>query len=230
MKYRSFLFAVLFTAISAAAASRGFAQETALASDQELVYTRTINERAAKIVAPLGIGDSARANRIQKLVAGQYRSLNDVHTARNNQAKDLKSSGASKETIDAQTKQLESQATTKLDELHAKYLSALSAELLPAQVDQIKDGMTYGVLSITYKGYQDMLPGLTAKQKEQIMAWLLEAREHAMDAESSEKKHAWFGKYKGRINNYLSAAGYDLKREGEEWEKRRNAAKAKTSQ
>ena len=62
------------------------------------------------------------------------------------------------------------------------------------------------------------------------MTWLVEAREHAMDAESSEKKHGWFGKYKGRINNYLSAAGYDLKKEGEEWEKRRKAAaQAKSS-
>jgi len=52
---------------------------------------------------------------------------------------------------------------------------------------------------------------------------LLEAREHAMDAESSDKKHAWFGKYKGRINNYLSSEGYDLKKAGEDWTKRRNA-------
>jgi hypothetical protein len=85
--------------------------------------------------------------------------------------------------------------------------------------------MTYGVLPITYKGYLEMLPELTASQKDQIMKWLVEAREHAMDAESSDKKHAWFGKYKGRINNYLAAAGYDLKKAGEEWTRRRNAAR-----
>ena len=33
-----------------------------------------------------------------------------------------------------------------------------------------------------------------------------------------------FGKYKGRINNYLSAQGYDLKKEGIEWQKRIKAA------
>jgi hypothetical protein len=58
--------------------------------------------------------------------------------------------------------------------------------------------------------------------------WLKEARELAMDGESSDKKHAIFGKYKGRINNYLSAQGYDMKKEGEEWQKRikeREAAK-----
>jgi hypothetical protein len=32
-----------------------------------------------------------------------------------------------------------------------------------------------------------------------------------MDGGSSEEKHALFGKYKGRINNYLSAQGFDLK-------------------
>jgi hypothetical protein len=65
-----------------------------------------------------------------------------------------------------------------------------------------------------------MIPTLTNEQKAQIMTWLVEAREYAMDAETSEKKHGWFGKYKGRINNYLSAAGYDLKKEGDAWQKR----------
>jgi hypothetical protein len=32
-----------------------------------------------------------------------------------------------------------------------------------------------------------------------------------MDGCSSEEKHAIFGKYKGRINNYLSSQGIDLK-------------------
>lgn len=91
--------------------------------------------------------------------------------------------------------------------------------------------MTYGVLPVTWAAYQDMLPQLTTEQKAQIYSWLKEARELAMDEGSSEKKHAVFGKYKGRINNYLSAAGYDMKKEGEEWQKRireRDATKNQT--
>ena len=53
-----------------------------------------------------------------------------------------------------------------------------------------------------------------------IMAWLIEARELAIDAESSKKKHEVFGKYKGRINNYLSKRGYDLTKEREGWYER----------
>ena len=57
-------------------------------------------------------------------------------------------------------------------------------------------------------------------EKMEILAWLKEAREYAIDAESSKKKHEAFGKYKGRINNYLSKRGYNLTKEREAWAKR----------
>ena len=111
------------------------------------------------------------------------------------------------------------------DALHTRYLLKLSALLSLAQVDQVKDGMTYGVVPLTYQGYLDMLPTLTEEEKATIMAYLVEAREIAMDAGSSKQKHWWFGKYKGRINNYLSAQGYDLKKASEQ----RNARNQATS-
>jgi hypothetical protein len=73
-----------------------------------------------------------------------------------------------------------------------------------------------------------MIPTLIDAQKVKIFEWLKEARELAMDGESSEKKHAVFGKFKGRINNYLSSEGYDLKKETSDWQlriKARNATK-----
>jgi len=91
--------------------------------------------------------------------------------------------------------------------------------------------MTYSVLPVTWKAYLEMLLHLTQEQKDKMYAWLVEARELAMDEGSSDAKHAVFGKYKGRINNYLSAQGYDMKKEGEDWAKRVQAAKdAKQSQ
>jgi hypothetical protein len=74
-----------------------------------------------------------------------------------------------------------------------------------------------------------MIPSLKKEEKDQIMSWLVEAREYAMDAESSDKKHWWFGKYKGRINNYLSAQGYDINAERKEWEQRRNSKQSVTN-
>jgi hypothetical protein len=113
---------------------------------------------------------------------------------------------------EAATRAARDTATARQTELHYAFIARLSVDLDPAQVEKIKDGMTYGVVPKTFRVYQEMLPELNREQSAQILAWLTEAREHAMDAGSSKEKHAWFGKYKGRINNYLSKAGYDMKK------------------
>jgi len=191
-------------------------------------YTKVITERAEKIVKTLDIADMEKHVRVRDIISGQYRGLSAIHDAAD--AK-IKAVDEQKELTKEQKEKLAADARTEADaqlgELHKDYLQKLSAELTPDGVEKVKDGMTYGVLPITYKGYLDMIPELTTEQKKQIKDWLIEAREHAMDAGSSEKKHWWFGKYKGRINNYLSAAGYDLKKAGEDWEKRRQAGKTK---
>lgn len=154
---------------------------------------RVFNERADKIVAPLGLEDAAVATRVRELIAAQYQTLSGIHDAH-----------------DAGKLSPEQVAAEQLT-AHRHFVARLEAQLSPAQVNQIKDGITYGVVPITYRGYLELLPNLTDEQKLEIMANLLEAREYAMDAGSSEEKHGWFGKFKGRINNYLSKAGYDLR-------------------
>ena len=192
---------------------------------EDLNYTRTINQRAQKIVVTLGIPDSAAALRVQAIIADQYRRLNHIYNDRDAQVKAVKADTLlDKATATAKLKAADSATMARTAKLHGEYLAKLAKELSPAQVDQVKDGMTYNVLQVTYKAYQDELPNLTDAQKAQLLAWLTEAREYAMDAESSEKKHAWFGKYKGRINNYLSTAGIDMKKAAEDWEKRRKTA------
>lgn len=192
-----------------------------IAEDKEATYKKMIADRSDKIVAKLNITDAAKSKRVSSLVALQYSNLNTIYTKRDLTLKALKeSAGAGNKPDAGAVKAIELAATTSVDSLHPIYLTSLAKELTDQQVTQIKDGMTYNVLPLTYHAYLDELPALTEVQKKQIMDWLVEAREHSMDAESSEKKHAWFGKYKGRINNYLSKEGYDMKKAGEEWQKR----------
>lgn len=189
--------------------------------EKEAAYTRTILVRAEKIVAPLGIADTVKSGKVRDLIMQQYRNLNEIYAVRDTKltaAKELKQTN--QELAKQQVQNIENEVNARLYTLHFDYLSKLMLYLSPAQIDQVKDGMTYGILSLTFKGYLAMIQNLTEEQKQQIMAWLVEAREHAMDAGSSDEKHKWFGKYKGRINNWLSAAGYDLKKEGEDWQKR----------
>ena len=209
-----FIFTLLVSSLTV------FGQTSINVQDKDAAYIKTITSRSEKIVATLGISDPSKANQITTIIAGQYSNLNSVYTERDEQIKIIKQKGLSKEAMDAEIKNAEASAAKKIEPLHAAFLSALSSKLSEEKVTKVKDGMTYNVVHVTYDAFVDMIPSLTKAQKDQIMAWLVEAREHAMDAESSEKKHWWFGKYKGRINNYLSAQGYDLQKERKEWEER----------
>lgn len=185
-------------------------------------------QRAEKITATLDLPDAAKAARVRDLVANQYRDLSAIHDARDAAIKAAKESSATdKAAADAAVQQARATAQAAQSRLHSEYLARLAAELTPAQIEQVKDGMTYGVLPLTFRVYQEMLPNLTAEQKAQILAWLTEARELAMDGSTSEEKHGIFGKYKGRINNYLAKAGIDLKQAEKDLQARRKASGAK---
>jgi len=219
MKCSSFVFLVFGMLGS------GFQSGRAANSEIAQDYAQIAEQRAHKIAALLAVEDSAKAARVQAIIARQYRDLNGIQVSRDNEigSTNVRSdSAASKVKITLSRESAEAQ----IKALHPDYLARLAVELTPAQIDQVKDGMTYGVLPLTWRVYQQMLPDLTPEQKQQILAWLTEAREHAMDGGSSEEKHAWFGKYKGKINNYLSAAGIDMKA-AEKNLARRNAAVAR---
>jgi hypothetical protein len=196
------------------------------AEDEDPAYTRVITERANKIVAPLGIADAEKSTRVRDVIVVQYRSLSRIHDDLDAKIASAKSGPSDPAVAEAWIKAVENKAQLELFALHRAFVARLAAELTPSEVDKVKDSMTYGVVPLTYHGYQELLPDLTAVQKARIHAWLIEAREYAMDAGSSEKKHWWFGKYKGRINNYLSSAGYDLKQAERDLSARKEQAPA----
>lgn len=170
-------------------------------AEDDRAYEKAIQERGARIVAPLAIDDAEKRERVTDHVVSFYRDLSQAHAGRDESLAGQAETEAA--ILDASHREIVA--------LHRRFVAGLLAELTPEQVEQIKNGITYGVVPITLEAYGRLLPDLTAEQKRYIHANLLEAREYAMDAGTSDEKHAWFGKYKGRINNYLSAAGYDLK-------------------
>jgi hypothetical protein len=167
------------------------------------------------------LANKEKETAVTNIIAQQFRDLSKIQDARDAEIKKVKEdSTLTKEKQNASIEKLKSNADKSIDKLHKSYLKKLGTQLNETKITEVKDGMTYGVLPITVAGYNDMLPNLTVAQKEYIYKALVEAREHAMDGGSSKEKHAWFGKYKGRINNYLSKEGYDLNKESTDWHKR----------
>lgn len=183
-------------------------------------YVESIVNRSQKIVDKLGLTDAKVAEDVRNVIANRYFELNDIYEVRDAKVKEVKESGLTGDAKNNALKAAENEKDAALYRSHFAFPAALSLFLDEKQVEAVKDGMTYGVVKVTYEATIDMIPSLKEEEKVQIYAWLVEAREFALDAENSNKKHAAFGKYKGRINNYLAKRGYDLKKEREEWYKR----------
>ena len=160
----------------------------------------TIKGRAQKIVDGLNLTDAQKAENVRNIIANRYFLLNQIHEKYDKTQQDARDA--------------------ELYKHHFELASALAQYLNEEQIDAVKDGMTFGRLKRDYKAQLEMIPSLTDEEKAQVLIWLKEAREFAMDAADSKGKHAWFDKYRGRTNNWLSARGYDLKKERENWQKR----------
>ena len=183
-------------------------------------YVESIVNRSQKIVDKLGLTDVKAAEDVCNIIANRYFELNDIYEIRDAKVKTVKESGLTGDAKNEALKAAENEKDAALYRSHFAFPASLSLFLNEEQIEAVKDGMTYGVVKVTYEATLDMIPSLKEEEKVQIYAWLVEAREFAMDAENSNKKHAAFGKYKGRINNYLAKRGYNLTKEREEWAKR----------
>ena len=171
-------------------------------------YVETIKGRAQKIVDGLNLGDANKEENVRNIIANRYFLLNDIHAK-----------------YDKKTQ--EDALYAELYKHHFELASALALYLNEEQIDAVKDGMTYGRLKRDYNAQLEMIPTLKEEEKAQILVWLREAREYAIDAADSKGKHFWFDKYRGRTNNWLSSRGYDLKKERDAWMKRTEEQKAK---
>ncbi len=192
---------VLFAAIVSLFSLTASAQLVALNDEgRDSAYVETIKGRAQKIVDGLQLTGQKQARNVRNIIANRYFLLNDIHAKYDKTQQDA--------------------LQAELYRHHFELQSALAVYLTDEQIDAVKDGMTYGRLKRDYNAQLDMIPSLSDYEKQQVLIWLREAREYAMDAADSKGKHFWFDKYRGRTNNWLSSRGYDLKKEREQWQKR----------
>jgi len=194
---------------------------------RDSAYVESIVKRSQKIVDGLQLTDQKQARAVRNIIANRYFLLNDIHEVcakRTQYAKDsVQGKGHRQRIIESAQRRRDAE----LYKHHFELASNLAVYLTDEQIDAVKDGMTFGRLKRDYQAMQDMIPTLSDYEKQQVLIWLKEAREFAIDAADSKGKHYWFDKYRGRTNNWLSSRGYDLKKERDEWMKRIDNAKKK---
>jgi hypothetical protein len=194
-----------------------FAQDSAERSapftdaEREAVYTKSIDNRANAILKELALTDTNKAARIHDAVVAQYRALRARDAALDTMFQSLSKNAPGIETNRNAILRVLSQ------QLHDQFLGRLAADLTPGQIEKVKDRMTYNKVKVIYDAYCEMLPNLSDAEKAKMLEALKTAREEAMDGGSADEKTAIFEKYKGRINNQLSANGHDVGKASREW-------------
>lgn len=221
MKRHFFLF---FVACSLVLPTLG--QQPSTTSDVTLpARTATSELRAAELIRQLNIQDDRSRSQMQVLLTRHLDLLNDIFEHRRAAINKAEASTAeSRELAAARAERAWAAANGEINKRYADFLGKLSLYLRPDQNEKLKDLMTEGGLQREYQRFQLLLPDLKEMHKAQIMAYLREARENAMNAETAKVRQDWFIKFRGRANNYLAGAGYDLRKATEALEARQAAS------
>ena len=134
-------------------------------AEKEAAYTKTLTDRAQKIVDKLGLKDAAQGVRVRDILVEQYRNLSKIHDGRDVQVKALKADKSlAKEVVDAKVNFLVADADAQLYTLHGEFLGKLYSELTPDQIVMVKDAMTYNKVNVTMTAYKEMMLKLTDEQ------------------------------------------------------------------
>jgi len=208
--------AVILTVIPKASAQES-SVPAATAAELEAMYTSTIEGRVSDILALLNLTNATQTAQVHDIIIAQYRVLKarDAFI-------DAKLKAEGKE-INYANRANQIQAGSK--PLHDQFIANLSALLTPAQVETVKDKMTYNKVKVTYDAYCAIVPNLTDADKSKILELLKAAREEAIDGGSAPEKSAIFQKFKDQINAYLDAHGHNVAQAFKDWEAKQELAK-----
>ena len=139
-KIHFILFFLLLVGLSASAQTVQLNEE-----NRDADYVKTICDRSQKIVDGLGLTDQETALNVRNVIANRYFLLNDIYEKRDAAVKEAKK----KLTGDAKNAAVQAAENAKDSELfrhHFELESNLSLYLDDAQIEAVKDGMTYGVV------------------------------------------------------------------------------------
>jgi hypothetical protein len=179
----------------------GMAQESMrTAADAET------EKKALEWVTSLQLKDGAKEKRVQDAIVIHLTAVRDWH---NSHPFTLVPAG-----INPTTGNMLSEmdrdiiiCSTKPKSVHDNLMTVLKSELDSLQVEAILDKYTIGKVAFTLKGYQAIVPDLTAKEEAEILKNLKQAREQAIDFKNIREVSAIFEIYKTKCEQYLNNNG-----------------------
>lgn len=167
-------------------------------------------KKAAEWVDSLKLEDSAKAARVQAVVATHLKTIRDWHNEHpytTVPAGINPVTGTPLSTLDRQM--IADSAMPK--SVHEALMTGLRQDLTEEQVEAVLDKYTVGKVDFTMRGYHAIVPDLTPEEEATILKFLKQAREQAVDYKNMNQISAIFEIYKTKSEQYLNSNGRNWK-------------------
>jgi len=171
------------------------------------VTTDTVlQKKATEWTASLQLHDAAKNERVQAAILAHLTAVRDWHNSHPFTLTPAGINPATGNRLSDMDRQI-IVCSAKPSSVHSNLMTVLNAELDSAQVEAILDKYTIGKVAFTLKGYQAIVPDLTAIEETAILANLKQAREQAIDYKGIKEVSAIFEIYKTKCEQYLNSNG-----------------------
>ena len=169
-----------------------------------------VDKKAAEWTKSLNLQDANKEARVEQAIATHLKTIrdwNNEHPFTTVPAGINPATGNRLSDLDRQV--IANSAMPK--SVHDSLMEELNRELTPEQVEMILDKYTIGKVAFTLKGYKAIVPDLKPEEEAQILTYLKQAREQAIDFKNMKQISAIFEIYKTKCEQYLNNNGRNWK-------------------
>jgi hypothetical protein len=172
---------------------------------------KRIDQKAARIVESLKLTDAGKAAKVKTIVSDWLAVMMTWHKGHDAELNRLWGEWNKARSVVPKDEFPGEVIAHQIDAVYASlrpayedYIKRLSAELTAGQVDAIKEGWSRSPgMTRTYNAYLEIVPDLTAKDKEVIKARMLMAREAAMLTDADKEIVAIYKRHKVKVEQYV---------------------------
>jgi hypothetical protein len=189
----------------------GLAAAAAPADAIDDAMRKKIDQKAARIVGSLKLTDAAKAAKVKTITSDWLAVMMTWHKEHDAELNRLWGEWNKARSVVPKDEFPGEVIAHQIDAVYASlrpgyeaYMKRLSAELTAGQVDAIKESWSRSPgMTRTYNAYLEIVPDLTAKDKEVIKARMLMAREAAMLTDSDKEIVAIYKRHKVKVEQYV---------------------------
>ena len=186
---------------------------TAQAGANDDAMRKKVDKKAAKIVESLKLAEAGKAAKVKTVVSDWLAVMMTWHKGHDAELNRLWGEWNRARSVVPRDEYPGEVIAHQIDAVYASlkpayedYIKRLSAELTAEQIDAIKEGWSRSPgMTRTCNAYLEIVPDLTAQDKEVIKARMLMAREAAMLTDADKEIIAIYKRHKVKVEQYVGA-------------------------